>query len=185
MLTLANEHGYALTWCLSDLWMFSYGSLSALKSIAVTAGQRRYSCNWNAQECSPEILRKIIQLSHGTRRQIQSERQYGRVESSRLPCYVVFLCMLTQQIKIQIQISWVGWSTEWKVSGAGRQRLKKDKNSTTGFGRRHNRSNLSLWARSKTLKTIPGNKFIVFFVRFYYGTVCKLQCEHIIKTPSY
>ena len=33
---------------------------------------------------------------------------------SRLPCYVFFLCMLTykqQKIKIQMQISWVGWST--------------------------------------------------------------------------
>ena len=29
--------------------------------------------------------------------------------TSRLPCYVFFLCMLTK--KIQIQISWVGWST--------------------------------------------------------------------------
>ena len=30
---------------------------------------------------------------------------------SRLPCYVFCICLLTQQINIQMQISWVGQST--------------------------------------------------------------------------
>ena len=95
------------------LW-FCRGSLGAVSILR--SDKSRLHFGYTLWFCSGGTVHAEIWQEQVTRNSSQSCGAAGSQNcptmTSRLPCYVFFLCMLTtQQIKNQMQISWVGWST--------------------------------------------------------------------------